>query len=268
METALGPDYADFLWAPIADPVRTGEFDRAFGRFRAGSQQENLVQAFWRQLNQIFGELSAFFAWKHIVVQQTAAHLVDDRLAHFGRTVAAIGHQDTAAPIEPLISVFVINVNILRALPHQRRLAAHGLRLEFAQRFDSGEGIRMRQRSNDATMFRLNDGDGAGCDAEFFAHKTLRANYLRFLSNPSRVNVLEHFSGSRSVRIHDRDAVRAKARRYRSSLALLQICKVQISYQARGMHDSDGNARVFRGGINLCQALARCVEEFHPANRC
>ena len=142
VKTALRAHDADLLRAAFADAMRADQLDGALGRLRTGREQEYLVQAFGGQLHKLLHQRGAFLAGKHVVVHQAAVDLVDDGLAHFGRPVAGVGHQHAAAPVQPAIAVFVIDENILGAVPNQRRLAAHGLRLELAQLFQRRQRVR------------------------------------------------------------------------------------------------------------------------------
>ena len=98
------------------------------------------------QLDELFHQRRALLAGEDVIVQQAAVHLIEDGLAHLGRAVARVGHQHAAAPIQPPVPVFVINEHVLGAVPNQRRLTAHGLRLELAQLLQRRDRIRVRQR--------------------------------------------------------------------------------------------------------------------------
>ena len=171
VEAAFGADDADLFVTAFADAVGAGEFNGAFGGFGAGGEEENFIQTFGRELDEEFGELGAFFAGENVVVQQAGVDLLDDGLADLGSTMAAIGDEHAGTPVEPFVSVFVVNENVIGTVPDEGRLAAHGLGLELAKFFESGDGIRMRQGRDDAAVFGFDARDGARGDAKFFAHK-------------------------------------------------------------------------------------------------
>src|SRR5947199_9487368 len=79
---------------------------------------------------------------------------------------------------------------------------------------------------------------------------------------------LEHVVLVSTIGIYNRNAVPAESGADRRPLAFPQIFEIQVTHQARGMHDGDGDSRLFGGWISSGQALAAGAKEFHAANRC
>ena len=95
MKASLEPDDADFLIAALTDAVAAGELDRTLGRFRAGRQEEHILQTLRREVNNEGCQLRPFFTRKAIVMKQPAFGLLDDGLPHFGDAVTCIRHEHT-----------------------------------------------------------------------------------------------------------------------------------------------------------------------------
>jgi hypothetical protein len=92
MKSPFGADNSNLPIAAFSNATRPRELDRAFRGLGASCEQKHLVQSFRRKPRQQFDKFGALFAWENIIVQEAAVDLVDDRLAHFGRAMAAIGH--------------------------------------------------------------------------------------------------------------------------------------------------------------------------------
>ena len=135
VKAPLRADDADFFRTALFNSVSARQLDGIFRRFRTGREQENFVQTFRRESDQILCQRGAFFTRKNIVVKQPAVDLVDDGLLYLGRAVSRVRDQHAGTPVEPAIAVFVVNGAVLGAFPDKRRLAAHGNRLEFSEFF-------------------------------------------------------------------------------------------------------------------------------------
>src|SRR5436190_3229340 len=126
-------------------------------------------------------------------MQQTAVDLVNNRLADLGGTVPRVGDENTRTPVQPAIAIFVVNGNIVGAVPNQWGLAAHGLRLELAQFLEGRQRVRMRQRCCDPTKFGFNSRNFARGDAEFLTHnRNYRAPSLTATTFVEKVTNTKH----------------------------------------------------------------------------
>ena len=105
-----------------------------FSSLRNG-EKENFFEILGRKADESFGKFSAFFTRENVIVQQPAVHLLDDGFSDLGHAMTTVGYEDATAPIQPLVAVSVIDINIFGAVPNQRRLPAHGLRFRLAQTF-------------------------------------------------------------------------------------------------------------------------------------
>ena len=111
------------------------QLDTHFGRFRPGGQQERFIQAGWSDFAQLAHQGETGLAGKTIVVNKPMMNLIGHRLGNGRVSVTGIGHEYIAGPVEPLIAPAVENMNTLRAIPEDRRLAGHRHRLGSAQCF-------------------------------------------------------------------------------------------------------------------------------------
>ena len=170
MEAPCETDDADLGLATHFDAMGAAQLDGALGGFAAGAEQEDLLQSLGRNRSDDLGCFGAFFAGEDVVVNEAAVDLVDHRLADFWRGVAGIRHQHTAAPVEPLVAVFVEDVDVQRLVPNDGRHATHGLGLKVAQLLQRGDGVGVRQWRADAAMLGFDVWNRLWCDAEFFAH--------------------------------------------------------------------------------------------------
>jgi len=170
VEAAFRAHEADLPGAAFADAMGAGQFEGALRRFRTGCQQKDFLQPRRGDLDQLFHERGADFAGKHVVMQQAVVDLGENRLAHLGRAMPRVGHEHAAAPVQPAVAVGVVNEHVFRPVPDQRRLPAHGLRLELAQLLQRGHRIRVRQGRDDAAMPGFDPRNVARRDAKLFAH--------------------------------------------------------------------------------------------------
>jgi hypothetical protein len=92
------------------------------------------------------------------------------------RVSAGVGHEHAAGPIEPTVAILVEHGTILGAIPHEGRLAAHGLRLELPELLKRRHRVRVRQRRGNVAILCVHPRHRAGSDAEFFAHGCLNLN--------------------------------------------------------------------------------------------
>ena len=150
--------------------MRARQLQRVLRAFRAGRQQKNLVQPIGRQFRQKRHELCPLRAWKHVIVQQALVHLIRDSPPNFGHPVPGIGNQNARTPIEPHIAVLVVHLTVLCAIPHERRLPAHGNGFNPVQRFQYGHRIRMGQWRHNPPILRLDPRHFNGRHIKFFSH--------------------------------------------------------------------------------------------------
>ena len=198
VKAALPADDADLLVPADLDAMRAAELDRAFRRLRARREQEHFLQPLRREPGENFCKLRALLARETIIMQQSAVHLIEDRLPHLRRAVARIRHEHSARPVEPAVAVLVVNGDVLRAIPHDRRLAAHGLRLKFSQPLQHRKRVRMRDLRRDAAILGFDERDSPRNDAEFFAHDRCCVSAYRLL--PRTPSCYSHCHGFRYFR--------------------------------------------------------------------
>jgi hypothetical protein len=84
--------------------------------------------------------------------------------------MTGVGDQDPARPVQPAIAVLVVHKYIVRPIPDDRRLSAHGLRFKPAQGFERGHRVRMRQGRGDPAIRGVHQRNVSRYDTEFFAH--------------------------------------------------------------------------------------------------
>ena len=124
---------------PVASPsqaVGAHQLQRAFRALGAGAQQEHLVVRLRRDRGQFLHELDPRLVGETVGRQERLVDLSADCLGDSRMAVPGVGDQDAAGEIEPLVAVGVEDAATFRAIPHDRRLAAHALRLGRAHPLD------------------------------------------------------------------------------------------------------------------------------------
>ena len=79
--------------------------------------------------------LGAFLAGEAVVVNEPAVDLVANRPANRLRAMAGVGDEHAAGKIQPYVTVRIVNLHTLGAIPHYRRLATHRDGLEITECF-------------------------------------------------------------------------------------------------------------------------------------
>ena len=86
----------------------------------------------------------------------------------------------------------------------------------------------------------------------------------RFAVNPAKHRLRPIGS---AIRIHNRDAIFAKARSDSRAFAIVQVFEIQIAHDSGGMEDGGRDPRFLGGRISFRHGVAGFTEEFHPAHR-
>ena len=105
--------------------MRARELDGAFGRLTAGGEQENFFETIRRDINQQRNQLRSFLTWEAVIVNDPTVDLIADGFANGLGAMTGIGDEHTAGKIQPHVTVCIVHLHTLGAIPHHRRLAAH-----------------------------------------------------------------------------------------------------------------------------------------------
>ena len=94
--------------------------------FRAGGQQEDLLQRLRQNGDQLFDQACADLAREAIVGEQVRGSLRGDGVHDLLAAVAGVRNQHAGGPVHPLVAPGVEDLEAFRAMPDDGRLAAHG----------------------------------------------------------------------------------------------------------------------------------------------
>ena len=170
MIAAIEADDADLLPSAHLDAVCAGKFDRALRSFRTAAKQKDFLQSSRGNAGNQFRQSWPLLTGEDVVVNEAAVDLINDGLAHFRHAMPAIGHQHAAAPVQPAVTVLVIDEDVFRPIPNNGRHPAHGQGLETTTTLNVLKGIRMRHLSADGAVFGGDVRNSLGGGVKFFAH--------------------------------------------------------------------------------------------------
>ena len=138
--------------------------------FRAGGEQEDLLQRLGQNGDQLFDQARADLAGEAIIGEQVRGGLRGDGVHDLLAAVAGVGDQHAGGPVDPLVAPGVEDLEAFGAMPDDGRLAAHGDGLVGVQALQDGQRLGHRQIRHDAAEGRLHARDGRGDETVFFGH--------------------------------------------------------------------------------------------------
>ena len=119
--------------AVFLERVGFGKFDAVFRRFAAGAEQEDLILAWVRRnLAEHLSQRGTVFVREHVGREQRAIHHLAHGGGNLSATVASVGDEHAARPVNPAVTPFVGHDEIFGFVPENRRLARHRARLAAA----------------------------------------------------------------------------------------------------------------------------------------